>query len=248
MSYITIWTIVLAEEYDLLQYTLSEAISSQFVKDIVILHTGPNLPANAYSLEKSYSKIHEFHKSYGQGFTLPVDEGGFDQINARNHILQLAETYPAEWLMQVDADDFYLQHIFEQITTTSAEFDSISCSCINLINENRYWNKREIMTESGFKIIDPHIRIWKKHLKKRFKLCEHSAKTNINATMHCGVDFNIHPYWKTTLIKDFVHYHLHGILEKKNINYWQNNLGYIDIKHHTTLISCIENLRKCKAC
>ena len=236
-STLTLWTIVSEQDYPLLEFTLTDALSSEAVSHIIILSTGPSKPVKFGRYASRHEKVREFYQYFGNGFDLPVEQGGFNQIAARNHALSLAEKTTASWLMQIDADDYYLPEFFQQIVTLDKDFDAILCSSVNLLSENEYWNKNQ------GEFTNPHIRVWRTSLAKRFKICDISSCNQLNFTGHCGVDFSYHPYWKIFLQKKFVHFHLHGILGKKNTNRWQSAVARIDLEVHRGLMFCIKQIR-----
>jgi hypothetical protein len=89
---VTVWCVVSREEADLLPHTMEHLLNEPTVNHVVIVHTGPSLPSCYGELQRAWPKVQELHQDFGEGLDKSVDEGGFNQVDARNFALRIAES------------------------------------------------------------------------------------------------------------------------------------------------------------
>jgi len=202
--------------------TLSFAARSEFVSNILILITdNGNINQNYAFLESSECFSHKFEVkcgNYGSGYETSIRDGGYDQISARNAALDILYKKDVDWVMQHDADDVYDLSFYEKICTDYAEHQAVMTECYTLNSTSSYIvNSKMYKDMYGKKLINPHIRVWKKELNLKFHKSKLVSDKYANETRHCGVEFP--DGMKLILIKKPSHYHLHRLLNKRHSNF-----------------------------
>ena len=216
-SSVGIWCAVSEAEYSLLHYTMRNLLEHDAIRIALIVHTGTRRPHNYGTLASRFAKVHELHRNFGDGYSRSLGNGGYDQLSARNYSLQLIENCGVEWLLQFDADDYYDPDLISICARLDERYDAVSCSCLTLTSETHYWYEPGLEKAIGGKrLLDPHTRIWRSSLKKRFELCPIASKRYENITRHCGVPFTNHPYWHFKVVEGPFHFHLHCLLGKRH--------------------------------
>lgn len=217
MASIGLWCTVSQQEYPLLAYTMKGLIEHAAVRFALIVHTGAQQPSCTGMLTALSSKVWEVHRDFGQGYLRSLEQGGYDQISARNYALQLMENSGVDWLLQFDADDFYDPEFLSIVAGLDERYDAVHCPCYTLTSATDYWYEPILeRTVGGIRLLNPHIRAWRLSLKKRFEPCLNSIKRYRNITRHCGVSFSEHPYWRFFIVRDRYHFHLHCVLGKRH--------------------------------
>ncbi|MEU5868295.1 glycosyltransferase [Nonomuraea sp. NPDC047529] len=212
-----IWCAVSESEYALLGLTLRNLLEHDAVRTALVLHTGPRRPPDYGGLASRYSKVREVHRDFGEGYSRSLGQGGYDQLSARNHALDLIEDSGVEWLLQFDADDYYDPGLLSIVTRLDEGHDAVVCSCYTLTSETRHWHEPRLDKVVGGKLLlDPHTRVWRSSLQKRFELCPVASKQYENITRHCGVSFSGHPPWHFRTLEGQFHFHLHCLLGKRH--------------------------------
>ncbi|WP_144240360.1 hypothetical protein [Raoultella planticola] len=191
--------------------SLSYAGLSAHVFNIAILITdrAPDKP------RKLTPKITLYSHNFGSGYSISVTDGGYDQIAARNFLLERFTDTDVDWLMMHDADDIYLHDYYDFISEKCITADAITCSCFSLrpgpeicIPQGKTWYIQ------GKTLYDPHTRIWKKNLNLRYEKSAGIEKHFANHSRHCGVIF---PEDMNIISTDGVyHFHLHALLNKRH--------------------------------
>ena len=92
-----------SQELELALATLHFAESSPYVSDIVILVTDSDYSSRI----RLTNKITLYSECFGSGYSKSIEDGGYDQISARNYLIEKLEKTDAHWLMMHDADDIY---------------------------------------------------------------------------------------------------------------------------------------------
>ena len=216
MSQIAIWCTVASEEYELVEFTLDNAVSHPAVRRIFLVVTGPDKPDQFGYLSRRNAKFREVYRAFGSGYDLSLEEGGYDQVSARNFALELAEECDSDWLMQYDADDYYDERIFDAVSRLHDVADSIACSCHTLVSERSYWYVERLRRRFGpLTLLNPHTRIWKRSLRLRFEPSTRAVVAFRNATRHCGVRFPPPDQCRAIALDDVYHFHLHCLLGKR---------------------------------
>ncbi|WP_336369283.1 hypothetical protein [Rahnella perminowiae] len=217
-----IFCTVSSDELQLAFKTLSIAARSEFVSKILILITdNESINENFISLDSSDIFSHKFEVecgNYGSGYETAIRDGGYDQVSARNAALDILYKKDVDWVMQHDADDVYDLSFYERICTDYAEHQAIMTECYTLNSNSSYIvNSKLCKVMYGKKLINPHIRVWKRELKLKFNKSKRVSDTYANETRHCGVEFP--DGMKLILIKKPSHYHLHRLLNKRHSNF-----------------------------
>ncbi|MFK8260625.1 hypothetical protein ACFL9S_22915 [Erwinia sp. AnSW2-5] len=200
-----------SREFHLALATLTYAGISEYVSNISILITDgiPDKP------RKLSEKITLYSQNFGSGYSVSLEDGGYDQIAARNFLLDILAETDVDWLMMHDADDIYLLDYYDFISDKCMASDAVTCSCFTVRSGPEICipqeKKRYIQ---GKALHDPHTRIWKRNLNLRYKKSEGIEKYFANHSRHCGVIFpgeiNI------SCTEGVYHFHLHALLNKRH--------------------------------
>lgn len=164
---------------------------------------------------KITEKITVYSQNFGAGYSLSVADGGYDQIAARNFLIEKFSATDTDWLLMHDADDLYDLNYYRFISEECTKIDAVTCSCFSLRPGPEICVPLE-KTKSiqGRTLYDPHTRIWKKALGLRYKKSIGIEKHFANHSRHCGVIF---PDGINIFCTDgLYHFHLHALLNKRH--------------------------------
>ncbi len=211
----TLWYIT-ANEYELLTLSVKTMAALDWVTSIVILHTDLKQPAYYANLENTLWKVKEFWQSFGSGFDKPVEQGGFDEIAARNRAIELAEAAGSDWIIQCDSDEFYTADANSGLVeATEKNKQAVRWSCWHLFNPTySIFDPASIHYYDGQLFHDPHIRAWKPELRLRYQANPNTdfLSNFINKSMHC---VNLLPEWQTLNQPGIFHLHIHDLIGNK---------------------------------
>lgn len=198
-------------EFRLALSTLHFASLSSHVSHIAILITDGEVDEAKYHSKK----ITIYSQNFGVGYNISIADGGYDQVAARNFLIEKLTATDADWIMMHDADDIYALDYYRFITERCATANAVTCSCFSLRPgpevcvpqaKTQYWQ--------GKTLYDPHTRIWKKTLGLRYEKSEGIEKYFPNHSRHCGVNF---PAPINIFHTDgLYHFHLHALLNKRH--------------------------------
>jgi uncharacterized protein len=212
---VTVWCVVGREEADLLPQTMANLLNEPTVRHVVVVHTSPTLPSCYGELQRSSAKVQEFHQDFGEGLERSCDEGGFNQVDARNFALGIAESLGDRWLLQFDADDYYDLNLVHRLRSLPASIRAVRCACYHLLDRDGYWHSEEKISDDGAgPLINPHIRLWRNDTRRRYSKCAVTAQIERNDTRHCGVDLSDLSSRDVEVIAEPCHFHLHYLLGK----------------------------------
>lgn len=218
MPTIAAWCTVSPQEYSLLRHTMCGLLAHEAVATVLVVHTGVRPAPAAGALAARFDKVREVHRDFGEGYDQAIEEGGYDQCSARNYALDLVEETAAEWLVQVDADEFFSPPLMSRVGALADQIDAVCCSRYTLTSPRHYWCEPSLIRSvNGVRMLNPQIRIWRSTLRKRFDLCPIASRRYRNITRHCGVRFDQHPHWRVSVISDpLLHVHFHRMLGKRH--------------------------------
>lgn len=208
---IGIYCTVSSKELSLALATLKYSEYSDYVSDIVILITD-GISGDARKLT---DKITIYSENFGSGYSKSIEDGGYDQISARNYIIDKLGVSRADWLLMHDADDIYNTDFYRYISLECNTSDAVTCSCFSVRPDITLCapDKKNKATYSCG-LLDPHTRAWKKSLGLRYEKSEGIEKYFVNHSRHCGVVFpegiNI------SCTNGMYHFHLHALLKKRH--------------------------------
>lgn len=188
-----------------------------FVEKILVCHTSPQsfLDIGKYK-SISPDKVFEIGFYFGQGWDKSTDDGGFNEVSARNFAIQMAETFGTEWLLQCDPDEFYTPRLSE-IMEYSDSFDSVFFSCTHMINDEKCveYPFRQIKLRE-VPIHDPHLRLWRARRGVKFAYNKDpSVAGMINKSMHCNPEPWLGFPNRTLVFNEVCHIHLHDYVKEK---------------------------------
>ncbi|WGE31143.1 hypothetical protein PHA77_19050 (plasmid) [Edwardsiella tarda] len=208
---IGLYCTVSKREFHLALTTLSFAGLSDYVFRIVILITDEESDVS----RKITEKITVYSQNFGSGYSRAVADGGYDQIAARNFLIEKLSATDTDWLLMHDADDIYDLDYYRFISEECRKADAVTCSCFSLRAGNevcvpleKTWNIKDRI------LYNPHTRIWKKTLNLRYKKSVDIENFFVNHSRHCGVVF---PEHMNIIVTDgLYHFHLHALLNKRH--------------------------------
>ncbi|CAI0846062.1 hypothetical protein [Serratia quinivorans] len=213
---IGIYCTVSTKEFPLAMATLHFAETSDYVSNIVVLITD----GAQSDIKKITEKITVYTENFGAGYSISIENGGYNQISARNFLIEKLENTESEWLMMHDADDLYDLDFYRFISEECMNFDAVTCSCFSL--RWAYGGEIELSVPilksihlmNGHKFHDPHTRVWKKALNLRYEKSSGIENHFSNHSRHCGVIF---PFdFKVACTDSAYHFHLHALLNKRH--------------------------------
>ncbi len=204
---------VCSQELAIALITLTHAAKSEYVKYIVIVLTD-----SLFSTESRLAeKIILYGRNFGKGFEEDFNNGGYDQISARNFALDcLYKQGGIDWVMQHDADDLYMAGLYEFAVKNTEKYEALTCSCFSLKNIDTVGAspmKKYIFQDDKI-LFDPHTRIWKKSLGLVFEKSQEIEQRFLNHSRHCGVSFPSFVRYGVTVQP--WHFHLHALLKKRH--------------------------------
>lgn len=208
---IGLYCTVSKKEFRVALATLNFAGLSDYVSRIAILITDgeSGIP------QKITGKITIYSQNFGSGYNLAIADGGYNQIAARNFLIEKLTASDIDWLLMHDADDLYTLDYYRFISEECQSTDAVTCSCFSLrpgpeicvpLEKNR--------NIQGKTLYDPHTRVWKKALNLRYEKSVSVEKYFVNHSRHCGVIFpeNIN----ISCTDKLYHFHLHALLNKRH--------------------------------
>lgn len=199
--------------------TLCHSEKSEYVKCIVIIVTD-----SPYLINLRSNNTYIISNYYGKGFDISIENGGYDQIAARNFALDFLDGFSdVEWVMQHDADDLYSLECYSYIVNQCMKYDALAYSCFTFKKGKTLCyptNKIQYLKDGGV-LYNPHIRVWKKEFGLRYEKSIGIEKHFDNISRHCGVNFP--DIMNIGFIDKAWHFHLHALLNKRHthkiINY-----------------------------
>jgi hypothetical protein len=210
---IGIYCTVSKEEYYLALLTLERMAENDCVSCIIIVITDSEENFVNYALFNGKAEV--YSRNFGSGYDLSLEDGGYDQIGARNFALELLEQRDCEWILQHDADEYYTFAFLNSLENKYQDYDALLCSCITLASDDtQVYDPKHVRKTQFSRFINPHVRIWRKSLSLRFEKSPGVERRFKNVSRHCGVNFK--DGLKLVGITDHVHYHFHYILKKRH--------------------------------
>jgi uncharacterized protein len=213
---LTVWCVVGRDEADMLPFTMASLLDEPSVRHVVVVHTSPSQPECFGDLQRRWIKVQEFHQDFGEGLDKAVEEGGFNQVDARNFALGVAESLGDRWLLQFDADDYYdAPALLHRLRSLPRTVRAVQCSCYHLLDTSGYWHTDAKVRDDGpRRLINPHVRLWRNDIKRRYAKCAATASVEKNETRHCGTDLSDLIPEQVAAVAEPVHFHLHYLLGK----------------------------------
>ncbi len=208
---IGIYCTVCRHELNLALATLHFAESSEYISDIAILITDDkNCAATRLT-----DKITIYSENFGSGYSRSIQDGGYDQIAARNYLLEKMEETEADWILMHDADDIYGIDFYQYIVAVGIDSDAVTCSCYTVTTDlDLCAPANKVQLTGPALLVDPHTRAWKKSLGLRYVKSDGVEKFFSNHSRHCGVIFPEDITLSCT--GGLYHFHLHALLNKRH--------------------------------
>lgn len=208
-----IWYVVANDEYELVKCSVLTHLTYQWVGSIILVYSSHSQPPQIGELAAHNDRVFEYWQSFGEGYDKIVDEGGFNQIKAREFAISLAKQKKCNWMIHCDADEFYLKELGDVLESSDA--DIIKTSVYHLVTPQTFWiQTNQIKYTKNNKILfSPRLRIWKSNLNP--KILPDNRKSTINNTSHCYTSFDHLTSVKIKSIPGVYHIHIHFLLFKK---------------------------------
>ena len=217
MQKFVLWCTTSADEYPLVGHTLTTSSASPYVSRVFVVVTGKEKPKGFGRYSASDPKFVEFHKNFGDGFDLALEEGGYNQVAARNFALEKVEGADADWAVQIDADEIYEPFIFELLQSVPRDINVVTGSYYTLLSECSHWfEERKFRNTKAGRLYDPHTSIWRTDLGVRYDQSPGVEQNFANISRHCGVMFNRYSNVRMTAITVPYYFHLHCLLNKRH--------------------------------
>jgi hypothetical protein len=151
---ICVWYIV-ANEPEYLNPSIEIMSSYDWVDYIIVVHTNTLDKIDDHFKCIGNEKTISYAKDFGYSFEISINQGGFNEVDARNKAIELADCLKCDWLVQCDADEFYTYNTIDIIRKADKEgFDSINIDCVHPISATRAYFPKENPR-------DAHRRIWR---------------------------------------------------------------------------------------
>ena len=166
---------------EMLRESVAQVSQYRWVDRVIILQTTSHIPQSAID-----DKVTLLGADFGYGFDREPEEGGFDELSARNLQLQLLHLTGQPWLGLIDADELFTENTGELLTRADAAGKTrIVFECHHLYKTGRKIWPEQLTTFGGYSINDPHCRIFRRrYAAEVFQPApRHIAKTN--RTQHC---------------------------------------------------------------
>ena len=164
-----------------------------WVTKIAVLQTKDNLkPVESSRLSVIDSKTTWHSRNFGQGFEQQPEDGGYHEVAARNHSLDLARESGCNWALICDADEFFLPDAYHHIYEAHRlKKDVVWFSCYHYCSPNQYlwWNNQVRHVQGSSHLMhDAHARAIRLGGRKWKYVMNNNQKyrdTMTNRTEHC---------------------------------------------------------------
>ena len=160
-----------------------------WIKNIVVLHTDSDIkPQGATTSDK----ILHTYKDFGSRFGKQPEDGGYHEVAARNHSLDLARDTGCEWALICDADEFFTHEAWPAIHEAHrTKKDVVWYSCYHYCDPFHYlWWANQVRRVQGSKHLmhDAHARAIRLGGRKLSYVMNNNMQfrdTLGNRTQHC---------------------------------------------------------------
>lgn len=127
---------------------------------------------------------------HGAGFEVPPSAGGYNEIQARNHLVRISRAQAlssgCNWVLLCDADEFFAEQTIEVVRACEESQSTAAVfGCCHVLNqsEQAVWPHRQKIY-AGQPIHDPHIRLV--HARSPIEYMHNPLMVDaINPTQHC---------------------------------------------------------------
>lgn len=171
----------------------------------------------------SHPKLLHFSRDFGHGFTAQPEDGGFDEVAARNFLLDAVADIDGTCTILCDSDDVYhpdTVRVIELMARNNSLAGMIECWHFTSPNQYLFFpNSLFRYRDSSPRLHDPHIRILRHGCGIRWQLNPNTTLRDTwpNRTMHCTPQLGS---WPTLLrIPGLFHLHTHHMFEPKRTAY-----------------------------
>lgn len=208
---------ITANENPILSLSVQQMLSYSWVSGVVILDTC----SDAGAVETP--RLARYHRNFGQGFGRSVHNGGFDEVGARNLLLQemrrRARETNTEWLLICDSDEYYTPKTGSlPAQLNRAGKDIAWLNCWHLLSPDTYlYHPKYSALLQGSRMYDPHPRLFRVSAYGEYVpnmelgVVYPDVK---NDTMHCYLHFES---GEDMPIPGIFHLHLRHLLGKSEV-------------------------------
>jgi hypothetical protein len=188
-----------------LNASLNAMLEHEWVDKIIVVLTN----VDGITTKSVDGRVIIYRKNFGvEGFEKTIEEGGFDEVEARNYLLNRMYEQNPDWLLLCDSDEYFTSNTVDVIR--KAEKQKATCvylECWPYIPSRHVLFKAARMLQG---LHDPHIRLIKATAKASFK--RNAGQSCINQSAHCVP--SIDPY-EEIWIKGIFHIHMFASLNAK---------------------------------
>jgi hypothetical protein len=183
-----------SKEPEALKRSLDTMTKYPWVKEVFVLH------ADQDRLPRQEGRINHVYQDYGSGFDKQPEDGGFDEVAAKNHVLRLGRSGNCDWLLIVDADEFFLPCTINQIAIAHREqLETAFFEHWHFCSPTQYLFARHAtrrFRKNGVAMHDPHMRAIRAKSECWYELNANVEVRNTwpNRTIHCTP---VNPGWHT---------------------------------------------------
>jgi len=213
------------EELNVLRASIATMHDYNWVSNILVFYSNIDVPLYFGNLTKEFNKVHEEISllNYGQGYHVSIEEGGWNEVAVRNQAIELASQFNTEYLLQCDADEFFLENFGEELVYPLQKYNFMICSRRHAVSLDTWSSDGRI----AFGVSDPQYRVLRTDTNIRFGMNE-AVILNVafrNKTIHClpkvqGIGVLAHDLPHLIHIRDLVPYKTSRIRTDNN---WLTN-------------------------
>ena len=170
-----------------------------WVSSIVAFDTSQALPFTRRG------KVLHCGRDFGYGFDKQPEQGGYDEINARQTALKIARGENHFWSLIVDADEIYHPGFDRVLDVAEGQGSNAVCvECWPLVTPQRYvYNREAVFDIDNLRLHDPHVRAISKLTEVTYTPSPQHWRF-ANRTQHCRPD----SIAKTHTAPGFYHFHV----------------------------------------
>lgn len=171
----------------------------------------------------THPKLVHFSHDFGYGFDRQPEHGGFDEVAARNYLLDALDTLDGTCTILCDGDDIYHPNtvrVVDLLARNNKLAGMLECWHFTTPNQYLFFPGSVFRyQDTSPRLHDPHIRILRHDCRMRWQLNPNTAlrETWANRTMHCVPELR---NWSTVLrVPGLFHLHTHHMFEPKRTRY-----------------------------
>lgn len=191
--------------------------SMDWVSKIVVLQTDGGCD---YLPQLSHPKVRHISEDFGKGLDKQPEDGGFNEVAARNRLTQAAKESGCRWLLTCDADEFFMPGT--EVALGEAEASdklAVWFSCYHFRNPRQHlWLPGMVrdVRPLGIKMHDPHLRAMRLDQQWFWVMNDRVRQTGYgNRTAHCYP--SAVPWRQAVGVNELLHIHTRQMFDPKRL-------------------------------